>query len=447
MIMNTISLIIKREYLTRVRKKSFIIMTILGPILMASLLVAPVLMAKYDENEVSSIQVIDDSGIFKDKLQDSESMKFEMDTLSLPLAKTMFNSEKHTAILYIPENVINNTGTIMLFSAKQPNINLVTSIERAIQKEIESMKLKAQGINQETLDQIKTRVNVNTRTLTEQGEEETSAGLTTIVGMLGGVLTYMFIFLYGAQVMRGVIEEKTNRIVEVIISSVKPFQLMMGKIIGIAMVGLTQFLLWIILTLAISSVVSNLFIDNKDMRSQMMQRQSPLGTPLPDGIEAGSVDGADKSELDAIMNSFDSINFPLIIGAFLFYFLGGYLLYGALFAAIGAAVDGESDTQQFMLPITIPLILSFIVAQSILQNPESKVGFWFSMIPFTSPVVMMVRIPFGVAPWELALSMVLLVAGFVITTWLAARIYRTGILMYGKKVNWKELGKWLFYKE
>lgn len=445
--MSIISLIIKREYLTRVRKKSFIIMTILGPILMASLFIVPVLMLKYDDNEVSKIQVIDDSGIFKGKLQNSESVVFDIDTISLSIAKTIFNPEKHTAILYIPSNVINNTGALMLFSAKQPNINLVTTIERTIQKEIESMKLKAQGINQEMLDQIKTKVNVNTRTLTEQGEEATSAGLTTIVGMLGGILIYMFIFLYGAQVMRGVIEEKTNRIVEVIISSVKPFQLMMGKIIGIALVGLTQFLLWIILTFGISTVVSGMFFDNNIIKEQMMARQSPLGTPLPVDLEDGATDSNKNPELSEIMNSVNSINFPLLIGAFLFYFLGGYLLYGALFAAIGAAVDGESDTQQFMLPITIPLILSFIVAQSILQNPESKVGFWFSMVPFTSPVVMMVRIPFGVAPWELALSMLLLVVGFIVTTWLAARIYRTGILMYGKKVSWKELGKWLFYKE
>jgi len=445
--MSTISLIIKREYLTRVKKKSFIIMTILGPILMASLFIVPILMAKYDDNEVSKIQVIDESGLFTGKLSNSESMIFEMDTLSLPIAKTVFNPEVHTAILYIPGNVINNTGSIILFSSKQPNINLVTSIERTIQKEIESMKLKAQGIDQQMLDKIKTKVRVNTRTLTEQGEEESSAGLTTIVGMISGILIYMFIFLYGAQVMRGVIEEKTNRIVEVIISSVKPFQLMMGKIIGIAMVGLTQFLLWIVLTVTISSVVTSIFVDKNQIRSQMMHRQSPMGTPLPPVAEEGSMDSGQNNQLTEIMSAVDSINFPLLLGAFLFYFLGGYLLYGALFAAIGAAVDGESDTQQFMLPITIPLILSFIVAQSIIQNPDSKIGFWFSMIPFTSPVVMMVRIPFGIAPWELVLSMALLVAGFIFTTWMAGRIYRTGILMYGKKVNWRELGKWLFYRE
>ncbi len=444
--MSTISLIIKREYLTRVRKKSFIIMTILGPILMASLFIVPVLMAKYDDNEVTKIQVLDESGIFKDKLSDSESMQFVMDTISLPIAKTIFDPEKYTAILYIPSNVINNTNSIMLFSSKQANLNLVNSIESTIQKEIETMKLKGHGINQETLDQIKTKVRINTRKLTEAGEEESSAGLTTAVGMIGGLLIYMFIFLYGAQVMRGVIEEKTSRIVEVIISSVRPFQLMMGKIIGIALVGLTQFLLWIVLTIGISSVVTSMFIDKDQLKEQMSHRQSPLGTPLPEGVEDGATE-MESGGVSELLKSMESINFPLLIGAFLFYFLGGYLLYGALFAAIGAAVDGEADTQQFMLPITIPLILSFVVAQSILQNPESKVGFWFSMIPFTSPVVMMVRIPFGVEPWELILSMACLVIGFILTTWLAGRIYRTGILMYGKKVSWRELGKWLFYKD
>src|SRR4030095_244343 len=201
-----------------------------------------------------------------------------------------------------------------------PNINLVNSIESTIQKEIESMKLKAQGINQETLDQIKTKVRVNTRTLTEQGEEETSAGLTTAVGMIGGVLIYMFIFLYGAQVMRGVIEEKTNRIVEVIISSVRPFQLMMGKIIGIALVGLTQFLLWIVLTVGISTAVTNVFFDSNNIKGQMMYRQSPLGTPISQNVEEGSSQTGADSEMNEIMSAVHSINFPLLLSAFLFYF-------------------------------------------------------------------------------------------------------------------------------
>jgi ABC-2 type transport system permease protein len=445
--MNTIALIIRREYLTRVRKKSFIIMTLLGPLLMASLIIAPVLIARYSETEVATIQVIDESGLFANRLTNTADIIFEMDSLSLPIAKEIFNPDKHTGILYIPGNVINNTGSILLFSARQPNLSLVSSIEKSIQKEVESMKLQAQGISKEMLEKIKTKVQVNTRTLTDKGEEETHAGLTYAVGFIGAMLVYIFIFLYGAQVMRGVIEEKTNRIVEVIISSVRPFQLMMGKIIGIAMVGLTQFLLWIILTVGISSLATSVFMDQDSITQQMVERQTSMGTPLPQSLDNEQGSGGMPGELEGIFNALSSINFPLLIGAFLFYFLGGYLLYGALFAAIGAAVDGESDTQQFMLPITIPLILSIVVSQSILQNPESSLAFWFSMIPFTSPVVMMVRIPFGIEVWELLLSMSFMIIGFLFTTWIASRIYRTGILMYGKKVSWKELGKWLFYKD
>jgi ABC-2 type transport system permease protein len=442
--MSIISLIIKREYLSRVKKKSFIIMTILGPVLMAALFIVPVVLSSYNDEEVQTIRVIDESKLFTGKLVGSESMAFDFDSLSIQTAKETFDADKYDALLYIPGNVLHNTGSIMLFSAKQPNLSLVTAIEKSLQQEIENMKLQARGIDRATLTEIKTKVNVNTRKLTEQGEEKSSAGLSTAVGMIGGVLIYMFIFLYGAQVMRGVIEEKTNRIVEVIISSVRPFQLMMGKIVGIALVGLTQFVLWIVLTAAISSVASSLFLDDQMMKEQMMQQRSPMGSMVDQ--QPGDKEFGD-GEITSAMAALDSVNFSLLIGAFLFYFIGGYLLYGALFAAIGAAVDNESDTQQFMLPITIPLILSFVVAQTIIANPDSPIGFWFSVIPFTSPVVMMVRLPFGVPMWEMALSMGLLVIGFIITTWLAGRIYRTGILMYGKKPSWKELGKWLFYKE
>lgn len=419
-------------------------MTILGPLLMASMFIVPVLLASYSGSEVSSIKVIDESGLFADRLTNTSSMTFEQDSVSLAIAKETYDPERHTAILYIPSDVMENTSGVMMFSAKQPNLNQVTVIERTIQKEVESMKLQAQGIDQSTLDKIKTKVRINTRTLSGSEEEESNAGLTFAVGFIGAMLIYMFIFLYGAQVMRGVIEEKTSRIVEVIISSVRPFQLMMGKIIGIALVGLTQFLLWVVLTFAIATTVTSLFLDPQQMREQMTQRVPMNGVAVDDAPESAQ---EINSELSGVMNAIGSINFPLLIGAFLFYFLGGYLLYGALFAAIGAAVDAESDTQQFMLPITIPLILSIVVSQSILQNPDSPLAFWFSMIPFTSPVIMMVRIPFGVPAWQIGLSMLLMVGGFIFTTWIAARIYRTGILMYGKKVSWKELGKWMFYKD
>ncbi|HQF29489.1 MAG TPA: ABC transporter permease, partial [Bacteroidia bacterium] len=312
-------------------------------------------------------------------------------------------------------------------------------IEDALQKQIENEKLKSKGIDQSTLESIKTSINLKTQTI---GGQKSNTELTTVVGFIGGILIYMFIFLYGAQVMRGVIEEKTNRIVEVIISSVKPFELMMGKIIGVALVGLTQFLLWIVLTMTISAGVSSVFA-NKMSGAEIVKAQVHTSNVAIDGQGEEKLS---KDDMMSIFENMDSINFPLIVGCFIFYFLGGYLLYSALFAAIGAAVDNETETQQFMLPVTVPLIFSFVVAQSIITNPDSQMGFWFSIIPLTSPVVMMVRIAFGVPTWEIALSMSLLVVGFIFTTWIAAKIYRTGILLYGKKVTYKELSKWLFYK-
>jgi ABC-2 type transport system permease protein len=261
---------------------------------------------------------------------------------------------------------------------------------------------------------------------------------------MAGILIYMFIFLYGVQVMRGVMEEKTSRIVEVILSSVKPFQLMMGKIIGVALVGLTQFLLWIILTVTLYSAASATVLKNIDMK-QVQQKEQVLKVGAD--LNYRQMKAIDKPNIiTEVWDDFKSVDVAAIVLCFLFYFLAGYLMYSALFAAVGAAVDNEADTQQFMLPITIPLIFSFIIAQNVIQDPESSIAFWFSLIPLTSPIIMMVRLPFGVPVWELALSMGLLVIGFIVTTWLAARVYRTGILMYGKKVTWKELGKWLFYK-
>jgi len=257
-------------------------------------------------------------------------------------------------------------------------------------------------------------------------------------------LIYFFIFLYGVQVMRGVMEEKTSRIVEVILSSVKPFQLMMGKIVGIALVGLTQFLLWVILTGTLYSIATVTILKDVDMKQIQQKEQTiKIGADLN---FSEMKHNADTGEIAKLWNDFKSVDIVAILLCFLFYFLVGYLMYSALFAAVGAAVDSEADTQQFMMPITIPLILSFVVAESVIQDPQSSMAFWFSIIPFTSPIVMMVRLPFGVPAWELALSMSLLVLGFLFTTWIAGRIYRTGILMYGKKVTWKELGKWLFFK-
>ena len=269
---------------------------------------------------------------------------------------------------------------------------------------------------------------ITTKIISEDGESIKSKAEASIgIGFFCGILIYMFIFMYGTMVMRGVIEEKTSRIVEVIISSVKPFQLMMGKILGVALVGLTQFILWILLTLLISTIAELVFLDVSSIAAEMSEQDQSI-------------------ILVEISNLTGGINLMQIFLSFMFYFMAGYLMYSSLFAAVGSAVDAEADTQQFILPITIPLILAFILIQPIMDNPDGTLAFWMSMIPFTSPVIMMVRLPFGVANWELILSMFILIASFILTTWMAAKIYRIGILMYGKKATYKELWKWLTYK-
>jgi ABC-2 type transport system permease protein len=356
----------------------------------------------------------------------------------------------YNALLYIPSKALEQPDKITLYSEKQASLTIVDYVEQVLQKEIENSKLADKGIDRALLNSIKTDVSIHSVKLTDNGEESSNAGLTTSIGMFAGVLIYVFIFMFGTQVMRGVIEEKTNRIVEVMISSVKPFQLMMGKIIGIAMVGLTQFLLWIVLSAVLTSAVGTVFLKDKQMPKTTQQMMLDKVKMANNNSLSSDVSAADqsvnKNPTDDIFASFGSLNVPLLAMCFIFYFLGGYLLYGALFAAIGSAVDSEADTQQFMLPVTIPLILSFVMAQYVITSPDGPIAFWFSMIPFTSPVIMMVRLPFGVPGYQIALSMVLLVLGFMGTTWVAARIYRTGILMYGKKPSYREIGKWLFYK-
>ena len=447
--MNKIGLIIRREYLTRVRKKSFIVMTILGPIMMAALFIVPVWMAMNDEDE-ANILVIDDSFLFNERMADTDKIHFHFPQVgtSLDSAKgQMMASDDFDAVLFIHEKIMSTPTGIQLIYDKQPGINVIRYIENTIENDIEKFKLAKSGIDQATIEAAKTNVRLITKKIDEIGEESKSnTELSMIVGMFSGILIYMFIFLYGVQVMRGVIEEKTSRIIEVIISSVKPFELMMGKIIGIALVGLTQFLLWMVLSTAFISggktLVESQF--SKDTPTSIEQAMTAAGDVSPEVEETGSSE-LNQSAIDDVFASIQQINFPLILGSFLFYFLGGYLIYSALFAAVGSAVDNEADSQQFMLPITAPIIFSFVMAQVVINNPESAMSFWLSMIPFTSPIIMMVRIPFGVPAWELALSMFLLVVGFLATTWLAGRIYRTGILMYGKKISYKELWKWLRY--
>lgn len=447
--MNKVSLIIKREYLTRVKKKSFIIMTILGPIMMAAMFIVPVYVAQL-EGDVKNVGIIDQTGLFEKKFKNTDNINFEILKGDEEAAKVYLSESDYYAILYIPRTEISVPNTAKLFSNKQPNIIVKSFITEVMRKEVESLKLHASGIDPDILQSIKTSINLLTIKVNEGGEEETSSTeLSMAIGFASGLLIYIFIFMYGALVMRGVIEEKTNRIVEVIVSSVKPFQLMMGKIVGVAMVGLTQFVLWIVFTLIIVTTFMSFYATemNAYQSSQMNMQEEILSSGMKDSDNTANLASTPEinESLALVFNSIDSINFGIIVGMFLFFFIGGYLLYGALFAAIGSAVDNETDTQQFMLPLTVPLILSIILSQFIMVNPDGPAAFWLSIFPLTSPVIMMVRLPFGVPLLDLSLSITFMILGFIGTTWLAAKIYRTGILMYGKKISYKELWKWLRY--
>ncbi len=415
--MHKIWLVIKREFLVRVRKKSFVIMTFLGPILLASILILPIYLAN-NSQEKRNIAV----GYQKDfQLEDNELLNFvtipqnEVDSV-----KFNIKDSPYYALLIIRDN------TFSLYSNQQVTLNVTSEIKRQIEHILKLNNLRSLGIDNETLKIAEQKINLETKIINKEGESTNShSEVSTGIGFLGGILIYMFIFMYGTMVMRGVIEEKTSRIVEVMISSLRPFQLMMGKIIGVALVGLTQFLLWIIFTVALSALAELVLLNDAFLATSSAENQSVIITQI---------------------KSFTSgINLIQIFLSFLFYFIAGYLMYSSLFAAVGSAVDAEADTQQFILPVTLPLILSFILIQPIMDNPEGSLAFWLSIIPFTSPVIMMVRLPFGVENWEIILSMTILVSTFIITTWLAGKIYRIGILMYGKKANIRELLKWIRY--
>jgi len=412
-------------------------MTLLAPLLMAAMFIVPVWIMTRDDAEEKVIAVVEDErNIFKDVIPNSQYLKFEY-------------LEDAYAVLYISPKVAYIPNAVQLISHKQPPLDLTIHIANALEKEIEQKKLEAYDIKDldKILKTVSTDIHVQTIKISDDGtEKETSTGLAMGIAYIGGLLIYMLTFIFGAQVMRGVIEEKTSRVVEVIISSVRPFQLMMGKILGIGLVGLTQFVLWIIITaIIITAAQSFLLPDDIDQTTQAITENIMSSAPV-EQTQVPVIQTQEVNEIQQIFNSLHNINWGLILTSFLFYFMGGFFLYASLFAAVGSAVDNETDTQQFMMPITIPLILGLFVAMGAFQNPESSVVFWFSFIPLTSPIVMMARLPFGVPYWELILSMTILVLTFLGTTWLAAKIYRTGILMYGKKTTYKELWKWLKYK-
>lgn len=446
--MSKISLILQREYLSRVRKKSFIIMTLLGPVIFAAMMVVPTWLSSMEDSVEKNIAIVDHTGLYVDQIEDTNLLKFEyVAPESEENLRTNFSSTSYYAYLVISENLLENPDAIRLYSDGQITMDVRQHITGGLREYLRSQKLSSFEL--EGLDEIIGAINqvgVNLTTIklgVDGSEKESSTEMAMFVSLIFALLTYMFVFIYGTQVLRGVMEEKTSRIVEVIISSVKPFQLMLGKILGIAMVALTQVLLWVLLTVLIVGGVKAIFFPNQDMPSRMDGIEMAM-EGNSEGVQATQAGGFD---IDKVMNMVNSMNPVSTILLFLVYFLGGYLLYAALFAAVGASIDNETDSQQFMFPITIPLIIAIYVAMAAFRNPHSDMVFWFSMIPFTSPIVMMARVPFDVPLWQIGVSLSLLVAGFLFTTWFAARIYRTGILMYGKKVNYKELWKWFRYSD
>ncbi|MFW5687363.1 MAG: ABC transporter permease [Bacteroidota bacterium] len=444
--MNKIFTIIQREYLSRVKKKTFIVMTLLGPVLLASLMIVPTFIARMSDS-VYEIAVVDDTRLFYPDFVDANNVKFSDLNVNIDIAIELLKEDKYDAVLHIPSTAFQAPSTLRLFTQNAINMNAKLYVENTLKNEFESLKLAHAGIDPEVIKATETKINIQAIRLLSDGHEQTDyPEVSMVLGIFSGVLIYFFVFLFGAQVMRGVMEEKTNRIVEIIVSSVKPFQLMMGKITGIALVGLTQFSIWILLTAAIvvsvQAAMPETFKYTPREQIYISSSQSLNASELQEQMRQIEQQNTTAGQ---VMEAIDAINIWVMIFSFIFYFLGGYLLYAALFAAIGSAVDNEADTQQFMLPITIPMIFSIIMAQMVMNNPSGPVAFWLSIIPFTSPIIMMVRIPFGVPLFDLYLSAALLILGFLFTTWLAARIYRTGILMYGKKPSYKEIWKWIRY--
>jgi len=409
--MDKILLIIQREYVTRVRKKAFIVMTLLVPALFGGMFATISYLANNKDQSIHIVNVIDNSHQFEDKFVSTKFLKFQNTSKSLNAVKATLNDED--IVLMIPAGT---KDTAEVYAKKKNTLALSEDIQQQMNNIASNESLVKMGIDTARLHGVKNNIVVKTREITAEGDKSANIDSAYALAFAGAVLIYMSLFIYGAQVMRGVIEEKTSRIIEVIVSSVKPFQLMAGKIIGVGLVGLTQFALWIVLSYLVGKLL-------------------------------GQHGAAQSGTFKFIQAMASSAGYEL--ACFFFYWLTGFLLYSALFAAVGSAVDSETETQQFMFPITLPLLFTYILSVSVLfQAPDSPLAVWLSMIPFTAPVAMMVRIPFGgVGPWQLGISMALMIGAFIFCTYVAARIYRVGILMYGKKPSFKEMAKWFFYKE
>ena len=437
--MSKIGIIVRREYISRVRKKTFILTTLLTPLFFVAL-IAVVTILTINSARKETVAVVDPAGVLKESLSNSDAVSYDFNAQ----VDTSNFTEHFSAILFAPHAGINRSDNYQVVSqnslSRIAHDKIDEDINRAVENHLISQQLQ---VDPKRIDSIKA-VAAKTQVVQVKKSDlaqnrESNFGLGQAIGYVTAFLIYITLFIYGVMVMRGVMEEKTSRVAEVIVSSVRPFELMMGKILGIGAVGLTQFLIWIILITGLSMAAVS-FIPH-DMLAQAQQASSQMPGSMHQSSEMAGV--VAKS-----VNHLSHVNWTLVLGSFLFYFIGGYLFYAALFAAIGSAVNEDpQDAQSLTLPVTMPIIVAIIIMINSINDPSSPLATWASLIPFTSPIVMMSRIPFGVPDtvpyWQLALSMLLLVGGFLGTTWLSARIYRTGILLYGKKPTWKEMIRWI----
>ncbi len=453
--MNKIFIVAGREFFTRIQSRTFIVMSILGPLLFGLFVLVPVLMAKWN-NDSTTVWVHDPSGQFSDAFQDQNGLNFQVlpqGTLSNGVLVQADSAnirqlleDQDAGLLHLQAPDSNLNVEARYYSAQAAGLKITERIQSALNDRLYRLRMERQGLDPKVIESLRAEVQLQTSVWTDQGSEDSHTETAMLLGFGAALLMYMFIFMYGSMVMRGVIEEKASRVMELLVSTTKPFELMMGKILGIASVGLFQFVLWLLLGTAISTAIGALGLGTAPGTASVASTTTGT-TPVPGTAPvAGTANSLPADAQADWMQILGQMPWETIIPFFLFYFLGGYLFYAALFAAVGSAVDSEGDSQQLMLPISLPIILSFVASQFVMQNPHGSLAFWMSMIPLTSPVVMVVRLPFGVPGWELALSMFLLVAAFVVAVWLAGRIFRIGVLMYGQKVSFNLLRKWLFYR-
>ena len=450
--LRNIKTIISREYLTRVQKKSFLLITFLGPVFFAAIALLPSIIMFMAEDKGKQIAVVDQSGIVFPKMESDATITYHDYSTSNPDSlKTQFSElEMDAMVLVSPLDSATKSVNVSAFSNSPISVDLKERISDKIDEAVEDYRISLYDVGdlKQIMNEVKSDINISTYTLGEDGEEKISSSeVFMIISLLLSTIIYFFIAMFSGMVMQSVIEEKTSRVVEVLVSSVKATELMFGKIIGVACVALTQFLLWIVLTAVLVTGVSafvgfDTMMGDPAQSEQMMQMTGQMsGVDMEQMVEVTEGDG-----LGVIISTLKEINYGQLIFGFFIYFALGYLLYASFFAAIGSAVENEADTQQLQMPITVPLIIGFFIAFYAFKAPDSAVVFWGSMIPFTSPIVMLARIPFGVPTWELALSIAILVGTFIACGWASAKIYQIGILMFGKKTTFKDLWKWLRMK-